>query len=179
MAQELKQVDVNVDLQYLDWVNVAGRLLNKDTPDKGGWNLFLTGASGPTMHSPLTHIGTAMTCDGKNWVGWPCDQTAEKLRQDFLEVAAIDAQRAAAVRLQERLVAVHPYRVLGQYDQPVAMRADLSGFLSVPVIVYWNIEKNRRRKDTHSPQPFTLHAGDHRRCAEMLACRLDEGNGID
>jgi peptide/nickel transport system substrate-binding protein len=93
------------------------------------------------MHSPLTHIGTAMTCDGKNWVGRPCDQTAEKLRQDFLEAAGIDAQRAAVVRLQERLAEVHPYRVLGQYDQPVAMRADLSGYLSVPVIVYWNIEK--------------------------------------
>jgi peptide/nickel transport system substrate-binding protein len=141
VAQELKQAGVNVDLQYLDWVNVAGRLLNKDTSDKGGWNLFLTGASGPTMQSPLTNIGTAMTCDGKNWIGWPCDQTAEKLRQDFVEAAGIDAQKAAAVRLQERLAEVHPYRVLGQYDQPVAMRADLSGFLSAPVIVYWNIEK--------------------------------------
>jgi len=141
VGQELKQAGVNVDVQYLDWVNVTGRLLNKSAPDKGGWNLFLTGASGPTMHSPLTNIGTAMTCDEKNWIGWPCDQTAENLRQDFLDASGADAQKAAATKLQERLADVQPYRVLGQYDQPVAMRAALSGFLMSPVIVYWNIEK--------------------------------------
>ncbi|HEX3347202.1 MAG TPA: ABC transporter substrate-binding protein [Acetobacteraceae bacterium] len=141
VAQELREAGVNVDLQFLDWVNVTGRLLNKDVPDKGGWNLFLTGASGPTMHSPLTNIGTAMTCDGKNWVGWPCDETAEKLRAAFLQANGLEAQKAAAVTLQAHLAEVQPYRVLGQYDQPVAMRADLSGFLMSPVIVYWNIAK--------------------------------------
>jgi peptide/nickel transport system substrate-binding protein len=141
VAQELRTAGMNVDLQFLDWVNVTGRLLNKDTPEKGGWNLFLTGASGPTMHSPLTNIGTAMTCDGKNWIGWPCDATAEKLRAAFLQVDGLQAQKAAAVTLQERLAEVQPYRVLGQYDQPVAMRADLTGFLMSPVIIYWNIDK--------------------------------------
>lgn len=141
VGQELKQAGVNVDVQYLDWVNVTGRLRNKFAPDKGGWNLFLTGASGPTMHSPLTNIGTAMTCDEKNWIGWPCDQTAENLRQDFLDASGAVAQKAAATKLQERLAVVQPYRVLGQYDQPVAMRAALSGFLMSPVIVYWNVEK--------------------------------------
>jgi len=43
--------------------------------------------------------------------------------------------------LQERLAEVQPYRVLGQYDQPVAMRAKLTGFLMSPVIIYWNIDK--------------------------------------
>jgi peptide/nickel transport system substrate-binding protein len=32
--------------------------------------------------------------------------------------------------------------VLGQYDQPVALRANVTGLLSSPVIVYWNIDKN-------------------------------------
>jgi peptide/nickel transport system substrate-binding protein len=141
VAQELKEAGVDVDLQFLDWVNVSGRLRSKEPVDKGGWNLFLTGASGPTMHSPLTNIGTAMTCDGMNWTGWPCDQTAERLRQDFLQADGLAAQRAAAAKLQERLAEVQPYRVLGQYDQPVAMRAGLSGFLMSPVIVYWNIDK--------------------------------------
>jgi peptide/nickel transport system substrate-binding protein len=96
VAQELRQVGVNVDVQYLDWVNVTGRLLNKGASDQGGWNLFLTGASGPTMHSPLTNIGTAMTCDGKNWIG---DETAEKLRQDFLDAVGFAAQKEAAAKL--------------------------------------------------------------------------------
>ncbi len=141
VAQELKQAGVNVDLQYLAWVNVAGRLQNKGAPDQGGWNLFLTGASGPTMFSPLTNIGTAMTCDQKNWIGWPCDQTAEALRQTFLQTSGIAPQKDAAIKLQQRLAQVQPYRVIGEYDQPVAMRAALTGFLTSPVIVYWNIDK--------------------------------------
>jgi peptide/nickel transport system substrate-binding protein len=141
VAQELQQAGLNVDLQFLDWVNVTGRLLNKGLADQGGWNLFLTGASGPTMHSPLTNIGTAMTCDGKNWIGWPCDTAAEKLRQEFLDASGLPAQKRAAEKLQQRLSEVQPYRVLGQYDQPVAMRASLTGFLMSPVIVYWNIDK--------------------------------------
>jgi peptide/nickel transport system substrate-binding protein len=31
---------------------------------------------------------------------------------------------------------------MGQYDQPVAMRKNVSGFLESPVIAYWNIDKN-------------------------------------
>ncbi len=125
VAQELKQAGVNVDLRYLAWVNVAGRLRDKGAPDQGGWNLFLTGASGPTMFSPLTNIGTAMTCDQQNWIGWPCDPTAETLRQAFLQANGLSDQKAAAAKLQQRLAQVQPYRVLGEYDQPVAMRAAL------------------------------------------------------
>ena len=33
-------------------------------------------------------------------------------------------------------------RVLGQYDQPVAPRSNVTGLLASPVIVYWNIDKN-------------------------------------
>ena len=37
---------------------------------------------------------------------------------------------------------VEVVRVLGQYDQPVALRTNVTGLLSSPVIVYWNIDKN-------------------------------------
>ena len=36
---------------------------------------------------------------------------------------------------------MQPYRVLGQYDQPVAMRTNVNGMLSSAVMVYWNIAK--------------------------------------
>jgi len=63
------------------------------------------------------------------------------LRQAFLD--ADDAARPAALeKLHRHLAEVQPYRVLGQYDQPVALRANVTGLLSSPVIVYWNIDKN-------------------------------------
>ena len=66
--------------------------------------------------------------------------TLERLRQAFLD--ASDAERPTALdRLHRRLAETQPYRVLGQYDQPVAMRSNVNGMLSAAVMVYWNIVK--------------------------------------
>lgn len=141
VADELKQAGVNVDTVWSDWGTVTSRQVNKNPPDQGGYNLFVTTASGPTMHSPLTNIGTNMSCDRRNWAGWPCDEKAEQLRQAFLDAKDDAARKEALEALHKRLAEVQPYRVLGQYDQPVAMRSNITGLLNSPVIVYWNIEK--------------------------------------
>jgi hypothetical protein len=44
--------------------------------------------------------------------------------------------------LHRRLAEVQPYRVLGQFDQPYARRANVTGVLQAPVMVFWNIEKH-------------------------------------
>ena len=141
VADEMKRAGINVEIAWGDWGTTSGRQANRSAPDKGGWNLFATGASGPTMHSPLTNIGTNMACTGRNFPGWPCDEESERLRQAFLD--ADDATRPAALdALHRHLAQAEPYVVMGQYNQPVAMRANLSGFLESPVILYWNLDKN-------------------------------------
>jgi len=35
-----------------------------------------------------------------------------------------------------------PYRILGQSSGPAAYRANVTGVLPSPVVVYWNIDKN-------------------------------------
>jgi len=139
-ADRLRRGGLNVDLQVSDWGTVTTRQPRRDPPDQGGWNLFVTFASGPTMHHPLTNIGTNMSCE-RAWAGWPCDTEAERLR-----AAVIDATDAAErTRLLEqyhrRLAAMQPYRVLGQFDQPYARRTTVQGVLAAPVMVFWNIEK--------------------------------------
>jgi len=139
-ADEMKRAGMNVEIAWADWGTTAGRQSNRSAPDKGGWNLFATGASGPTMHSPLTNIGTNMACNGRNFPGWPCDEEAETLRQAFLD--ADDTARTAALdALHGYLAKVQPYVVMGQYQQPVALRSTVTGFLESPVILYWNLDK--------------------------------------
>jgi len=139
IADEMKQAGMNVDVVWADWGTTAGRQSNQSSPSQGGWNLFATGASGATMHSPLTNLGTNMSCGRKNFPGWPCDQHAEALRQAFLD--ASDTERPAALdALHSYLAQVQPYRVLGQYDQPIATRGNVTGLLTAPVVVYWNID---------------------------------------
>jgi peptide/nickel transport system substrate-binding protein len=93
------------------------------------------------MYDPLTNLGTNMSCDRKNLPGWPCDEHAEELRQAFLDASESD-KPAVLDRLHRHLAQVQPYRVLGQFEQPVALRANITGLLTSPIIVYWNVEKH-------------------------------------
>jgi peptide/nickel transport system substrate-binding protein len=140
-ADALKKVGFNIDLQFADWGTVTTRQQNRGTTDQGGWNLFVTTASGATMQSPLTNIGTNMACE-KAWSGWPCDAEAEKLRGAFVDAPDDASRKLALEALHKRLAEMQPYRVLGQFDQPYAKRANVSGVLAAPVMLFWNIEKN-------------------------------------
>jgi peptide/nickel transport system substrate-binding protein len=140
-AARMRAAGMNIDLQFNDWGTVITRQPRKDPPDQGGYNLFLTGASGATMFHPLTNIGTNMACDGRNWAGWPCDEEAEKLRAAFIDATEEADRKRIAEALQRRLAEVQPYVVLGQADVPYARRSNVEGMLAAPVMVFWNIEK--------------------------------------
>jgi len=120
---------------WTDWGTV-GQLLRK----RDSWNLFLTGAPGPITFDPLTNVGTDMSCEGRNFVGWPCDPEVEKLRAAFLDADAA-ARPAALDKLHRALVESAPYAVLGQYDALTAHRSNITGLLDSPAIVYWNVDK--------------------------------------
>ncbi|APT60378.1 ABC transporter substrate-binding protein (plasmid) [Roseomonas gilardii] len=139
-AQSLARGGINVDLQFTDWGAVSTRLQNRETNDKGGWDMFITSASGPTMQSPVTNIGTNMGC-ARGWVGWPCDAEAERLRAAVVDARDDTARAEATEALHRRLAEMQPYRVLGQYDQPYARRASVSPVLAAPIMVFWNVEK--------------------------------------
>lgn len=137
----MRKAGMNVDVTWADWATTVSRSGNQDPPDVGGWNAYVTAAPGPLMWNPSTNIGTNMSCDRKNFAGWPCDEESERLRQQFLE--ADDAARPAVLdKLHRRLAFMQPYRVLGQANAPVAYRAGLYGVLHSPVVTYWNISKD-------------------------------------
>lgn len=140
-ADALKRAGVNVDVQWYDWGTMATRITKQDPPDAGGWNLFVTYSTGIVAHSPMTNIGTNMSCDRRNFNGWPCDEENERRRQAFVD-APNDASRQAAIKnLEERVEEMRPFIPLGEFDAPVAIRNNVKGMLQSPVIAYWNVEK--------------------------------------
>ena len=141
-ADRLKKIGVNVDLQMSDWGTVSARRAKKDPPDQGGWNLFHTSANGAQLASPLVSPSTIMTCDGKNFVGWPCDETEEGLRQEYIRETDPEKQKALVEAMHRRLWEVVPYVPLGQLKQPFLWRKNVSGVLKSNTLVFWNIEKS-------------------------------------
>jgi len=139
-ADAMAKAGMNIEMIWSDWATVVGRAQRKDAPAAGGWNLRITGAPGALLVNPATNGITDMSCTGKNFSGWPCDDEAEKLKAAFADAAEAD-RPAILDRLHRRLAEMVPERVLGQYSAPVAYRTTLSGVLASPVIVYWNIDK--------------------------------------
>jgi peptide/nickel transport system substrate-binding protein len=140
-AQRLREAGVNVDLQLLDTAVYFQRNNSKAPVESGGWHLYPGYGLGATFFHPLTNPMVDTTCDGRNFSGWPCDETATRLRDAFL-VAGNDQERAEANRrFQERLWQFLPYIPVGQFDQVNAYRRNLEGVLDSNLIAYWNIEK--------------------------------------
>ena len=93
------------------------------------------------MYSPLTAFGINSGCDGKNWFGWPCDETTETLRRAYVAAAGEAAQRDALAALQRHLWEAAPLIPVGQFIQPYAAGDNVSGVLKSHIIVFWNIAK--------------------------------------
>jgi peptide/nickel transport system substrate-binding protein len=140
-ADAMRKAGMNIEMVWSDWATVVGRALNQGPPSAGGWNLRVTTTPGPSTASPQTNSGTDMSCTRRNFSGWPCDPEAERLRELFLDADAT-AQPALLEQLHRRLAEMTPYRVLGQASNPVAYRANITGVLASPVVVYWNIDKD-------------------------------------
>jgi peptide/nickel transport system substrate-binding protein len=140
-ADLLKRIGMNVDMQLSDWGTASARRAKKDPPAKGGWNLFHTSANGAQLASPLTSPSTITTCDGKNFVGWPCDQTEEDMRIEYIRESDPAKQRALLEKMHAELWNYMPYVPLGQFKQPFAWRKNITGVMKTNTLVYWNIEK--------------------------------------
>jgi peptide/nickel transport system substrate-binding protein len=140
--QRLRAIGVNAEMQAADWGTVVSKWNKKDPPEQGGWHIFHAMGSGSTWHNPLTNLGANTNCDGTNWAGWPCDEPAAKLREAFIRAPDAAAQKAAAEALNRRLWEIHPYVLLGQYDQPYVWRKSVEGVLNTGLLVFWNIVKN-------------------------------------
>jgi peptide/nickel transport system substrate-binding protein len=138
--QLMEKAGFKVDLQSMDWQTVVARRVKKDPASAGGWHAMLTAWVSADILNPVMNSFVNAGCDKANF-GWPCDAEIEKLRDAFARAPDAAAQKeiADAVQVREREVVTHIW--LGQWYQPIAVRRTVSGILTAPVPVFWNVEK--------------------------------------
>ena len=140
VAEELRQLDLNVDLQAMDWGTLINRRTVKDSVDKNGWSIFFTWLVGPDMVSPA--INMALLSNGeKAWFGWPSDEKIEAMRAQWLDAPDLAAQKKLATEIQEQAFVSVPYIPTGQFVIPTAYRNNLKGVVPAPIVFMWNVEK--------------------------------------
>jgi len=149
IAQNLRQIGMNVILASSDWGGVVTRRAVKDPPvvsgnsTSGGWNVFFTWSGGNSTASPINLFAHAAT--GQNaWFGWPENALTEQLRNEWAAAPDLATRRAVVQRLNRNMFDyVHDIKT-GQWFGPAAYRSDrLRGVLKVPEIgpPWWNIER--------------------------------------
>jgi peptide/nickel transport system substrate-binding protein len=140
-AQLLRQAGFKVDLQAMDWNTLVGRRAKKDAPAAGGWNMFFTAWVAPDIWNPLTNPAVGALGE-KSWFGWPSDAMMEKLRDEFARATNDTKKKALAEQIQARAFEIATHAPLGEYVNPLAARRNITGFVTGPGNLYWNIKKN-------------------------------------
>jgi peptide/nickel transport system substrate-binding protein len=140
IADLLKKLGLNVDLQSMDWGTVVTRRASKEPIDKGGWNIFPTGWVGADMLDPVLNL--PLKANGGNaWFGWPSDDKMEALRAQWLKATTLDERKKLAAAIQERAFDVVPYLPTGQWMPMTAYRKNVKGVIQAPAFLMWNVEK--------------------------------------
>jgi peptide/nickel transport system substrate-binding protein len=125
----------------MDWNSVVSRRAKKDPPAQGGWNMFLTAWVAPDIWNPLTNPAVSGLGE-KSWFGWPTDEKLEQLRDQFARETDAARKKSLAEAIQARAFEVGTHAPLGEYVNPLAARKNISGFVTGPGNLYWNLKKN-------------------------------------
>ena len=134
----LRDAGFNVEFQALDWGAMNQRRENKGPIDKGGWNIAPANTGGIDLINPQGH---AFRTNGeKAWFGWPTSERIEALRYAWIDAPDLAAQKKIADEMQRQWFVEVPMLYTGQWVQPTAHRADLTGVLP-GFAVFWNVRR--------------------------------------
>jgi peptide/nickel transport system substrate-binding protein len=135
----LHQLGMEVDYAVMDWGTLVQRRASKEPPEKGGWNMFITGWNGLDMTTPVTN--QMLRANGaKAWFGWPNLPALQALNEAWLEAPDQEVQRRIAADLQREALQQAVYFPTGQYFSRTACRLDISGILQGQYL-FWNVRR--------------------------------------
>jgi peptide/nickel transport system substrate-binding protein len=140
VADELKKLGLNTEVQSMDWGTLVTRRAIKEPLDKGGWNIFATGWVGADLLDPAGNP-TLRTNGDKGHFGWPSDDKIEALRVEWMKAKGADERKKLAEAIQARAFEIVPYIPTGQWFPKTAFRKNVKGVITAPAFLMWNVEK--------------------------------------
>lgn len=135
-----KQIGINVQIATTDWGTLLSRRSVRKPVAEGGWSAFNTRITGLGGADPTS---VQLRANGlKAWFGWPDIPEIETLREAWFRAPTLEEQKAICRRIQEVAFAEVPYIPLGQWSQPTAFRADLTGMVPSTTHVFWGLRRS-------------------------------------
>ena len=140
-ADMMARVGMNVDYVLTDFGTMLQRRAKKDPVEAGGWSMFASGFGGVEQMNPVGHV--ALRGNGEQpgaWPGWCVSPELERMRTAWLAAPALSAQKVICADMQRQAMNDVPYIPVGQYIQPTAFRADLTG-MGGGFATFWNVRR--------------------------------------
>jgi peptide/nickel transport system substrate-binding protein len=139
--QQLEAAGFKVDMPQMDWASLVARRAKKDAPAAGGWNAFMTAWTAGDILNPLTMAMMNATGD-KGWFGWQDDKQIEELKLKFIAATNDAEKKKLAEQIQLRAMETASHVHLGQYNNPAAVRKNVTDVMAAGAQVFWNLKKN-------------------------------------
>ena len=152
-AQLLRQAGFKVDLQAMDWQTLVGRRAKKDAPTAGGWHMFLTAWTAHDVWSPISNPTMDTRGEKSVWFGWATDDQMPKLRDQFMRATDEGEKKKLAGAIHARAFEIGTHAPLGEFQQPMAARKNISGFFIQNSNIYWNLKKTGYRWPRKAARP--------------------------
>ncbi len=140
MADQLKRVGFNLDVQTQDWSSIAQRWIGKAPLDAGGWSLVPVVYPGFDMANPLGNPGAGYNCTGNQPYSY-CSASLTPLLAQFEAEGNPAKRQAIAASIQQAAFEDGTYLIAGQFSSPAAWRKELSGVIDFGLPIMWNIER--------------------------------------
>jgi peptide/nickel transport system substrate-binding protein len=135
----LKKAGMTVEVYAVEFNAMLQRRNRKGPVSEGGWSAFITNWSGTDWLSPAGHI--ALRGNGEaGYAGWATMPRIEELRSAWFRAPDEAAQQAICREIQIEAMREVPYYPLGQYMQPTAYRASITGVLD-GFATFWNVRR--------------------------------------
>ena len=132
---------MNVDMVATDWGTMLSRRNNRGPVEQGGWSCFNTGWEGVDHMDPANHYAIRGNGNDRSaWPGWAVSERLEILREAWFEAPNLAAQQDICRQIQIQCMEDVPSIPLGQYQQPVAYRRNITG-VQKGFPTFWNIRK--------------------------------------
>jgi peptide/nickel transport system substrate-binding protein len=139
--QQLERAGFKVQLAPSDWQSMSMRLRKKDKPSEGGWSLYLSSLDLMDAQNPIDRAHFNTDCK-TSFIGWPCDDKMELMRDAYSRTSDVAARRGLAREIQERNAEIVAFIPLGEHSAFSARTSKIQFTFQQPFLLFWGLKKS-------------------------------------
>ncbi|WNL42603.1 ABC transporter substrate-binding protein [Halomonas sp. PAMB 3264] len=141
VAQALRAAGFNVELRQMDWQTLVSQRASREASSDGGWDMIFTNFGVDSLWSPSINPLLISTGEEDSWFGWPTDPDMEALLDEFALAIEGDERQALAEDIQRQAMEQVTFVPLGQFQNVISWRDELSDVVAGPIPVFWGMHK--------------------------------------